>query len=74
MLEGYWRGNRGYQTGLNDPRATRSATIWRTHHSTITAYSTGMPQDRGLHSSTFQLDVSAFCGTSSVQGMMRGYL
>ena len=29
---------------------------------------------RGLHSSTFQLNVSAFCRTRSIQGGVRGYL
>jgi len=33
-----------------------------------------LPAARGLHSFTFQLNVSAFCGIRGVHGVFRGYL
>ena len=41
-------------------------------HSTTCPFS-NPPATRGLHSSTFQLNVSAFCGTRGIWGVLRGY-
>jgi hypothetical protein len=34
----------------------------------------GLPGQRGLHLSTFRLNVSAFCGIECIYGVFRGYL
>jgi hypothetical protein len=39
-----------------------------------TATGGSVPVVRGLHSSIFQLNVNAFCGTRGVQGVFKGYV